>query len=98
MASWCRSRTCGSILPNFPSRELMVWVQIQRLSYLTFSVNASSVPGSMQTATPGSRSLAKPRVDVPRKVVVTTFPQPQQGGKPQRADYSHTSDCSSFEI
>ena len=38
---------------NLPTAKPMVLVQIQRLSYLTFSANASSVPGSMQTATFG---------------------------------------------
>ena len=50
---------------NFPTRKLTVRVQIQRLSYLTLSAKASSVPGSMQTATVGSLSDAKPRVEVP---------------------------------
>src|SRR5439155_8466704 len=70
IASWWRSDTSGSIWLNLPTRQSVVRVQIHRLSYLTSSANASSVPGSMQTATAGSRSDAKPRVDVPRNVVV----------------------------
>ena len=57
-------------LPNLPTRYSSVFGQIQRLSKRTFSANASSVPGSMQTAVLGSLSEAKPRVEVPRNFVV----------------------------
>ena len=55
-------------------------------------------PRGMQTATAGSRSEAKPRVEVPRNVVVMSVSPTRAGASLRRADYSHTSDCSSFEI
>ena len=71
----------GSIsAPNFPTRKLVVLVQSHLLSYLTSSANASSVPRSMQTATAGSLSDAKPRVEVPRNVVVISV-SPTRAGR-----------------
>src|ERR1700692_224044 len=80
IASWWRCGTSGSITPNFPTRKLVALFQIHLLSYSTSSANASSVPGSMQTATAGSLSDAKPRVEVPRNVVVISV-SPTSAGR-----------------
>jgi hypothetical protein len=49
-----------------------VLVDNQLQLYLTSRSNASSVPGSRHTAAFGSSFAAKPRVDVPLKLVVTS--------------------------
>src|SRR5207247_9269826 len=51
-------------ISNLATRKLVVLVQIHPWSYLTSCSKANSVPGSRQTATPGSPSAAKPRVEV----------------------------------
>src|SRR6267378_7402159 len=70
IASWWRCGTFGSTTPNLATRKLVVLVQIHPWSYLTSCSKANSVPGSRQTATPGSPSAAKPRVEVLGNVVV----------------------------
>ena len=64
---------------NFPTRKSMALIDTHPRSYLTFSANANSVPGSKQTATSGSTSDANPRVEVPRNVVVISV-SPHFGG------------------
>src|SRR6266704_1336733 len=43
IASWWRCATSGSIAPKLPTRKFRVFVQIHRLSCLTFWANASAV-------------------------------------------------------
>src|SRR4029077_16605512 len=67
-----RDGDAAHLVQNLATRKLVVPVQIHPWSYLTSCSKANSVPGSRQTATPGSPSAAKPRVGVLGNVVVTS--------------------------